>query len=132
MRHVVSGLNEYQSFRDNFTTYKGQGGNQGLNYALMGLGGEVGELQNKFKKLLRTAEDLDDVVIDVPLLADELGDCLWYVAAVAKELGLTLQEVAAMNLEKLTARSAERQANESGTGTSGSSKDNGGTGHCIR
>lgn len=102
-------LNEYQAQRDTYTTYRGQGGNQGLNYSLMGLGGEVGELQNKFKKLLRTAEDLDDVKIDALLLADELGDCLWYVAAVARELGLTLQEIAEMNLAKLAARRAERK-----------------------
>lgn len=122
-------LNGYQDLRGKYTTYKGRN-NQGLNYALMGLGGEVGELQNKFKKSLRTADQIDAATYDPAVLADELGDVLWYTAAVAQELGYSLQGIAEMNLAKLEQRRAERLTN--GTGTSGSNQDNGGVGHCSR
>ena len=37
-------------------------------------------------------------------IADELGDVLWYIAALAKDLNLSLNDIAAINLEKLTSR----------------------------
>lgn len=37
-------------------------------------------------------------------VAGELGDILWYAAMVAFEFGLSLQEIAAANLEKLRGR----------------------------
>jgi NTP pyrophosphatase (non-canonical NTP hydrolase) len=101
-------LNEYQSLRDGFTTYQRPRSNEGLNYTLHGLTGEAGELSNKWKKALRTAPTMAEVQYDPMVLADELGDCLWYVSAVAMELGFTLEQIAQMNIEKLTARRAER------------------------
>ena len=40
-------------------------------------------------------------------VADELGDVLWYLAVAAKAAGLTLDEVAAKNVDKLRARYPE-------------------------
>ena len=37
-------------------------------------------------------------------IADELGDVLWYLAALARDLNLSLNDIAAINLEKLTSR----------------------------
>jgi len=37
-------------------------------------------------------------------ICDELGDVLWYIAALSKDLGITMNEVAAMNHEKLQSR----------------------------
>ena len=74
----------------------------------MALGGEVGELQNSFKKAMR-----DENYPTVPLRAErrlhlllELGDVLWYLAATAAEFGVTLEEIAGMNAAKLAKREA--------------------------
>jgi NTP pyrophosphatase (non-canonical NTP hydrolase) len=68
---------------------------------LLGLTGEIGALLSEYKKLLR----------DGPVhlrfkdrLAEELGDTMWYVASVATKFGLSLDEIAAANLEKTTNR----------------------------
>ena len=72
-------------------------------YPLIGLAGEVGELQNKVKKIFRdrdgqiTAEDRAD-------LGEELGDVLWYLATLASELELDLGAIAEANAKKLAKR----------------------------
>lgn len=73
----------------------------GINYALMGLLGEAGELANKWKKVLRGDRDLSTAKLE---LRWELGDTLWYVARLAEELGIDLNSVANANLEKLRDR----------------------------
>ncbi len=72
-------------------------------YPALGLGGEVGEVLNKIKKIMR---DHDGVINDEHRkdLKKELGDVLWYVAATASELGLDLDEVAQANIDKLYSR----------------------------
>lgn len=83
-----------------------------LNYSIIALAGEAGELANKWKKLLRVFEPSNQPVYDtltsddVAKLIDELGDCLWYVAAVATSMGILLESVAAQNIEKLSVRYA--------------------------
>jgi hypothetical protein len=37
-------------------------------------------------------------------IAKELGDVLWYLGQASREVGYTLDQVALMNLEKLTSR----------------------------
>lgn len=72
-------------------------------YPTLGLVNEAGELAGKVKKIFRdkggqiSAEDRE-------ALKYELGDVLWYLAQICTELDLTLDEVAAANLEKLFAR----------------------------
>lgn len=86
---------------------------EAINYTLVGLGGEVGEVLNKWKKVLRgdlvTADALD-------ALADELGDCLWYLARAADELGYSLETIAEMNLRKLDSRKARGVLKGNGDG----------------
>jgi NTP pyrophosphatase (non-canonical NTP hydrolase) len=41
------------------------------------------------------------------MMADELGDVLWYLALAAQEIGVTLDEIAAANIAKLRARHGE-------------------------
>ena len=61
-------------------------------YPAMGLVGEVGELCNKAKKIIR-----GDVTFEQRLeeFTKELGDVVWYIAGTASDLGIDMEEVAA-------------------------------------
>src|SRR3954470_7217365 len=64
---------------------------------LLGLAGEVGELQSEYKKALR---DGDTPALYRNRFAEELGDVMWYVADLATKLGFDLNQIAELNLEK--------------------------------
>ncbi|CAN5850481.1 nucleoside triphosphate pyrophosphohydrolase family protein [soil metagenome] len=74
-----------------------------LEYPTLGLAGEAGEVANIVKKIQR---DFGGEITDETRakLKDELGDVLWYISACADELGLSLEEIAAFNVEKLAKR----------------------------
>jgi NTP pyrophosphatase (non-canonical NTP hydrolase) len=67
--------------------------------AAAGLAEEAGEVLGLVRKhvYMRHALDREKVI-------KELGDALWCLAAVATSLGVTLDDVAAKNLEKLQRR----------------------------
>jgi NTP pyrophosphatase (non-canonical NTP hydrolase) len=67
--------------------------------AAAGLAEEAGEVLGEIRKHLYQGRTLDRAT-----LAEELGDALWCLSVVAGELGLSLDEVAASNLEKLQRR----------------------------
>jgi NTP pyrophosphatase (non-canonical NTP hydrolase) len=94
-------LQTYQEASRATAIYPNQGDN--WTYPALGLAGEVGEICNKLKKVMR---DDGGVLSDSvrATLADELGDVLWYVAQLATELKLDLNDVAAQNLVKLASR----------------------------
>ena len=94
-------LSEYQSKARVTALYPDAGSNP--YYPALGLGGEVGEVLNKVKKVMRDngGEITDEFRMD---LKKELGDVLWYVAALASELDLDLDEVAEGNIKKLYSR----------------------------
>jgi len=74
-----------------------------INYPILGLLGEAGELANKYKKVLRDDNgELSEEKREA--LIDELGDVLWYTGALADDLGVTLGEVAYRNYKKLKSR----------------------------
>lgn len=79
-------------------------------YPLIGLVNEAGEVAGKIKKILRGdngANPTEDAIFGAvgdAGIADELGDVLWYLAMLAADLGFTLEEIAEMNIEKLTSR----------------------------
>lgn len=81
---------------------------QNLPYTVLGLCGEAGEAAEKVKKRER------DGNFDREAFLKELGDVLWYVAAAAREVGSNLEEVAAINLAKLKARSQKGTLGGSG------------------
>lgn len=96
-------IERYQTLADETAIYPGKDELTGLLYATLGLTNEAGEVAGKVKKALRD----DAGVISLErreALVGELGDVLWYVAAVATELDVSLEEVAARNLLKLTSR----------------------------
>jgi len=88
-------LNDYQIQANETAIYP-----KGLNYPILGLAGEAGELCNKYKKVLRDKGAEVDMT-DIDQMAKELGDVLWYVAQIATELGTDLETVARVNIMKL-------------------------------
>ncbi len=70
---------------------------------LLGVVGEAGEIAEKFKKIYR---DKDGVMSedDKLLIKKELGAILWYITSLGRHLGMTLEDIAATNLEKLASR----------------------------
>jgi NTP pyrophosphatase (non-canonical NTP hydrolase) len=86
-------------------------------YMLLMLGEEVGELQGKFSKAIRkgniqfnknqienTFNCFQDSAEWVALVAKEIGDVLWGCAGICEVMGWSLEKVAQMNLDKLSAR----------------------------
>jgi len=72
-----------------------------LNWSL-GLGGESGEFQGLVKKMVFHRHPVSG-----EKLANELGDVLWYLALAADTLSYTLEDIAKMNLAKLSHRYPE-------------------------
>lgn len=95
---VRMSLNRYQEKASEFAGYPDE---QKIIYPTMGLVGEAGELANKVKKTIRGD---DGGHLDKNGVALELGDILWYVADLAKNIGFTLEDIAHMNLAKLSDR----------------------------
>jgi NTP pyrophosphatase (non-canonical NTP hydrolase) len=64
---------------------------------LLGLAGEAGSVAAEYKKYLRdgTAHAWWKM-----RMREELGDVLWYLASICNHLDLSLNEIAAANLEK--------------------------------
>ncbi len=65
----------------------------------LGLVGEAGECSELIKKHV-----FHNRALDRDELRAELGDVLWYLAMLADACGLSLQEIAAHNVEKLIQR----------------------------
>jgi len=86
-----------------------------IEYFMLGLGGETGELFNKFKKILRD-EDGEVTRDHVEAMSLELGDIAWYWVRLVDALGLDAGDVLQQNLDKLNARFEK--------GTIGGSGDN--------
>ena len=74
----------------------------GLLMGSLGLAGESGELLDLFKKWIFHGKPLDE-----EHARKELGDVLWYVAEIAHSMGWDLDEIMAMNIDKLRARYPE-------------------------
>lgn len=101
-------LNEYQDYALVTAQYPGIG--QNLVYPALKLAGEAGEAADKIGKWWRNGGKLqplcgnDLTEEQKTAVIKELGDVLWYIAAISKELGVKLDDVARINIEKLTDR----------------------------
>ena len=94
-------FNEYQEAADDTAIYPSVGNNP--IYPILGLVGEAGEVAEKMKKVIRDKNG-DLSYDDEEEVAKELGDVLWYINAVANEIGFDLQDIAQINLDKLSSR----------------------------
>lgn len=94
-------LNDYQNYASR-TARAGGDGQQRLIIAALGLAGEAGEFANMVKKLTAHGHD-----IEPEILADELGDVMWYVAEAATALGISLGSIGQDNVNKLKKRYPE-------------------------
>ncbi|MEA3350528.1 MAG: nucleoside triphosphate pyrophosphohydrolase family protein [Chloroflexota bacterium] len=106
-------LNEYQSLAAR-TSGAGGNGERRLIISALGLTGEAGEFANMVKKLTAHGHEIDNEI-----LAEELGDVLWYLAEAATAIGIPLGEIAQQNVDKLRQRypegfSQERSINREG------------------
>ena len=81
-------------------------------YAL-GLTGEAGELADKIKKVYRDKCGVFKKEERVAI-AKELGDVLWYLTRLSATLGFSLEQIAAMNIEKLADRDKRGKIGGSG------------------
>lgn len=80
-----------------------------MEYLVLGLASEAGEVAGKLKKLIRgdytedalSTHNLEKYNAD---LKAELGDCLWYISEICSTIGVQLGDVMADNIAKLTAR----------------------------
>ena len=92
---LVKDLNDYQKKAVSFAIYPDT---HKVLYPALGLCGEAVEVAEKVKKHVR------DGVFNHYEVAKELGDVLWYAANLANDIGYSLQEVASINVDKLTGR----------------------------
>lgn len=88
---------EYQEASREFAFYPGagdrtdEGRRKSLDYLMLGLIGETGELSEKAKKCLRDQEG--DWCAASHAMLPECGDVLWYLAQTASELGLVWSQL---------------------------------------
>ena len=106
----ITRLNEYQVMAEEFAKYPVE---CGIEYCILGLASEAGEVAGKWKKVIR---DHGGAVTDETRAAilDEIGDVLWYVSQLAQEFGATLEGVASINIAKLADRKARNAIGGSG------------------
>mgnify|MGYP000037929382 CR=1 FL=1 len=77
-------------------------------YPALGMAGEAGEVAEKVKKQVR------DGTFNRHEVAKELGDVLWYLSNLANDIGYNLDEIADINIEKLTSRQDRNKIKGSG------------------
>jgi NTP pyrophosphatase (non-canonical NTP hydrolase) len=94
-------LNEYQQLA---LRTAGMGDKRdGLFLLMLGLNGEVGEVSEKVKKIVRDHAG-DFSKLDLDNFSKELGDVLWYLAVIADYFDIPFEEIGKKNIEKLASR----------------------------
>lgn len=104
-------MNDYQNKAAGFAVY------ESLDYTLLALGEEVGELQGKVAKHVRkSGGDAHNSLVDAVIteideaktlrqdIVKEAGDVLWNLANLLNDLGVSLEDCAKGNIDKLESR----------------------------
>jgi MazG nucleotide pyrophosphohydrolase domain. len=81
---------------------------EALEYLVLGLNGEAGEVAEKVKKHIRDGKELDED------FAKELGDVLWYLVRLVDEMDGDMEDVIQSNLDKLFDRKERGKIQGSG------------------
>jgi len=102
---MTIGFRDYQKKAVSFAIYPAT---HKVLYPALGLCGETGEVAEKVKKQVR------DGVFNRHEVAKELGDVLWYLANLASDIGYNLDEIADINIEKLSSRKDRNKIQGSG------------------
>lgn len=72
-----------------------------LKYMALGLGGEVGEVQNEIKKLER--DDNNNLTEKRKnKIITEMGDTMWYLTGICNKLNCSIFDVISNNMDKLS------------------------------
>lgn len=104
-------LDEYQKLA--LRTARSKDKKDELFHLLLGLTGEVGEIMEKAKKIVRD-HDSDFSKLDTDDLAKEMGDVLWYLAVLANYFDLSLDDIGTKNIDKLASRQSRGTLSGSG------------------
>lgn len=100
----ITKLDEYQKIAMS-TLYPFKDKARQLEYAVLALCGETGELANTLKKIMY----YKDTSLTGANIIDELSDVLWYIACVADALNIKLSEVATFNANKVLAKQKTKE-----------------------
>lgn len=94
-------FNEYQVESRKTAIYPNIGSN--FIYPALGLAGEVGEVCEKIKKIIR---DKNSIISDEDRdsIKKEVGDILWYISNLAYEFNIEMNDIALTNIAKLKSR----------------------------
>jgi NTP pyrophosphatase (non-canonical NTP hydrolase) len=91
---------DYQVLARRTSKFKvGESLRENVLMAALGLSGEVGELNDRIKKMFYHQHPTSRADIE-----DELGDILWYLSEMCSALSFNLQVIAYRNIEKLEKR----------------------------
>ena len=101
----MNSLREYQIKAVGFAIYPAT---HKVLYPTLGLCGEAGEIAEKVKKQVR------DNNFNRHEVAKELGDVIWYLDNLANDIGYNLDEIANINIEKLSSRKERNKIQGSG------------------
>jgi len=95
-------LNEYQEKAKKTDLHTKVEANE-LDYYLLGLASETGDVLGRIKYIYR---DLGGKVTptEKEKIKKELGDLLWYLSAICDRFDFSLEDVAELNLKKLSNR----------------------------
>ena len=109
---MVEGIQAtYKDFTRNTARYPKR---KELDYLVIGLMNEAGEVGGVYKKMIRSRTDLttpnkDGVTVEARLV-DELGDVLWYLTRLCDVYDIKISELMVNNMDKLFNRMSDEGA----------------------